>query len=262
MNNSGGPAAIAFRLYSSNIELWNTLDPIRSVVPYYYWKEVYRIPLVKGAFTYDSKDYIIKDFSPVAGSRYGGFFSSNNLFKIVDDGFGNVDIILQNKTVGVSDPGIENTLVNLQYSFFYYALYNSNNQRVNNLSGPEGNGSQTRYFVGFASNGTVRTILVNYPIFGTGSSAVWDNSGTGDSAIGIGFGGVITDSSGNIVTDDSGNAIGAGGLSNAAAAALAAADGFSPGIFGSDFGPGDAPGDNGGSGNDTGNVDSSGTAVF
>jgi hypothetical protein len=251
MINVDGPSAIAFRLYTSTIELWNTLDPVRSVVPYYYWKEVYRVPLTNGAFTYDSKNYIIKDYSPVAGNRYGGFFSSSNLFKVIDDGFGNIEIILQPKTVVITDPAIENTLNNLQYSFYYYALYNSNNQRVNNLSGPEGNGNQTRYFVGFTNSGVVRTSLVNYPVFGAGSSIVWDNTGDySDSGQGNLTSQTTTFDDGStltITTDTFGNIVGVTSTN-------------STDSFGSDFGPGDSPGDSGGIG-ESGGVSSGGSGV-
>jgi hypothetical protein len=249
MTNVDGPSSIAFRLYTSTIELWNTLDPVRSVVPYYYWKEVYRVPLTNGAFTYDSKNYIIKDYSPVAGNRYGGFFSSSNLFKVIDDGFGNIEIILQPKTVVITDPAIENTLNNLQYSFYYYALYNSNNQRVNNLSGPEGNGNQTRYFVGFTNSGVVRTTLVNYPIFGAGSSSVWNNTGDySDSGQGNLTSQTTTFDDGStltITTDTFGNIVGVTSTESTdalSAEAVAASLGLDTGT------PGTSTGDGGGSG--------------
>jgi hypothetical protein len=220
-------ASVAFRLYDSTREIWNTLEPVRSTTPYYYWKEVYRIPLTNGAYTYDSRDYCIKDFSPVAGYRYGGYFQDGNIFKVVDDGFGNLEILLQQKTISVSDAGIESTLKNLQYSFYYYILYLADNQRVNQLAGPIG--QQTQYFVGFTSSGEVRTRLVNFLTFGR-QPQIWDTGGEGGFTPSGGFVGVLTDGSGNIVTALDGTPIGGGGLPNAPAADLAAADGFSPEI--------------------------------
>lgn len=228
----------AFRLYNSSSEIWNTLVPVRASVPYYYWKEVYRIPITKGAYTYDSKEYLIKDFSQIAGVTYGSFYQGANLFKVVDDGFNNLEILLQQKSVSVTDNGFESTLQNLQYSFYYYILYFTNNQRVNQLEEPTGN--QTRYFVGFTNSGEVRTRLVDYPRFGTPPAQQWNTGGEGgDTSYGRGFSGYLVDGSGRIVFTESNTPVAIGGPPPSAT------NGYTPGMWDDpdkpDPGPSDTP---------------------
>lgn len=228
----------AFRLYNSSTEIWNTLVPVRASIPYYYWKEVYRIPITKGAYTYESREYLIKDFSQIAGVTYGSFYQGANIFKVVDDGFNNLEILLQQKSVSVTDNGFESTLQNLQYSFYYYILYFTNNQRVNQLEEPTGN--QTRYFVGFTNSGEVRTRLVDYPRFGTPPAQQWNTGGEGgDTEYGSGFNGYLVDDNGKIVFTESGVPVSIGGPPPSAT------NGYTPGMWDdpdrADPGPSDTP---------------------
>ena len=173
--NTNGPASVAIRLRNSTTlqELWSTLNPVRSVTPYQYWNEVYRIPLTQGAATYYSYDYCIKAYGIEDGTRYGDHYgtagteNTRSLFTVVDDGSGNLTVSMNTFSVATGSSYEDRTMANLPYSVYYYTNLSAI-VRYTQLSGPEGDGTQTQQFLGFNSDGTVRTSLVTYPGYGAG----------------------------------------------------------------------------------------------
>lgn len=174
--NNDGPGSIAIRLRNSSTlqEVWSTLDPVRSVSPYTYWGEVYRIPLTKGTYTYYSYDYKVKDFCLADGPGYGDYFgtagtaNTRSMFTVQDDGTGNLSISINTFSVPSGNNDVNKTMTNLSYSFFYYEAL-AGVIRYTQLGGPAGDGSQTEQFLGFNNNGTVVTSLVTYPGYGAGT---------------------------------------------------------------------------------------------
>lgn len=156
---------------STSEEVWSTLVPIRSVLSYEFWSEVYRFPIgTNGATeTMYSKNYIVKNTSPVDGVSWGGYFgegaSEGSMFTVKNDGFGNLEIILNRKTFNTGpaiDGTAEGTTGQATYAFYYYG---DPDNRITQLEAPIG--SNTHYFVGFTRekiNGSaVRKSLV--PIY-------------------------------------------------------------------------------------------------
>ena len=167
--DSRGPTGIAIQLKraSDNLDIWNTRTPVRSTSPYSNWAEVYRMPIsTSAAQTLRSIDYLQKSWQLLSGYKYGDFFKDRNMFTVVNDGTGDLTISITsdlNPDIGTSDP----TITGASELFYYYS---SKSIRVENLSSPEGDGTQTRWFRGFDKNGTVKTSLQNYPGSPTGSS--------------------------------------------------------------------------------------------
>lgn len=178
-----GPTGAAVRIKNpQGAEVWSTLVPQRNA--YLYWSEVYRIPLTRGAFTYQSFYYIIKDTMAANGQQtYGnlcgqaGTVTAKSIFTVVDDGFGNLrittnprstNIIIFNNIINAAS-NLAVTIDNLVYNsnvFYYYSEYAEFQQytkrgRLTNLEGRPLNGL-TNFFQGFNASGTVRTSLVTY----------------------------------------------------------------------------------------------------
>jgi hypothetical protein len=166
LGSTGAAAGIRIKRVSDNLIIWSTLVPVRSAPPYKYWQEVYKVPLTLGAHTYRSKDYYIKYYCSTVNSSYGAFFGSDgSFFTVTDDGIGNVGLTFQSANLLRRDPdgttvATNPTLYNLQYAPYYYSTLGT---RYSQLSGPAGDGTQTKYFLGFDRLGTVRTSLVAYP---------------------------------------------------------------------------------------------------
>jgi hypothetical protein len=172
---------------NNNQIIWSTLKPIRSTETYPGWSEVYRIPLVSASTgnpaTYYSGNYLIKNTGPVEGQYcWQDFFGDytagsaggNSIFVVNDDGYGNLSITTQYKTIAAGVESYDQTLDQLQYIAYYYDTldfsspyaqkYQNHSRRIHQLDpGPQGNGHQCNMFVGFDSNGTVVTMLTRYP---------------------------------------------------------------------------------------------------
>ena len=179
--------ALNITVPSSNQSIWSTLTPVRSGPTYVGWSEVYRIPLFSVGTgdpeTYYSSNFLVKDTGPVFGNyHWGDFFGDydqgarggGSLFAIHDDGYGNLSIRNQYKTILTGDPSSEQTTDQLQYISYYYNTLDFNKpsgqdfenhaRRIHNLdAGPQGDGSQCHQFIGFNSVGDVVTMLTRYP---------------------------------------------------------------------------------------------------
>lgn len=176
--NYGGPAGAAFQIKdpSGNV-VWNTKYPIRTGQVYGFWKEVYRFRIPANGTPVDlySSQWCIKDTFNVDGKYYWGEFFAGDMFKITDDGFGNLDINFFGTPRAVptstTNASFYNNVIKFMPYLFYYYLPNSfysasgaSITRVTNLdTGPAGDGTQTRYFSGFNQNGAVRTVLRSIP---------------------------------------------------------------------------------------------------
>ena len=172
---------------STGQSIWSTLTPVRSSTTFAGWSEVYRIPLSSVGTgtpqTYYSGGYVVKDSGAIYGqyewqSVFGdytrGSRGAGSLFIINDDGYGNLSIINQFKTILTGDPSTEQTTDQLQYISYYYDTLDFNKpsgqdfenhaRRIHNLdTGPQGDGSQCRQFLGFSAGGDVITRLTRYP---------------------------------------------------------------------------------------------------
>lgn len=167
-SSGSNPGAIAITITKAddNQQIWSTLNAVRSNTPYIYWSEVYRIPLDRGAFTYQLKNYLIKAINPMyGGGNISDFFGSGatagSMLSVTDDGFGNLTITMNEKTqsaYSIIAPE-EETLISLSYAFYYYTD-NYPYTRYTNLETASG---QTRYFLGFTSRGLVVTSLRSIP---------------------------------------------------------------------------------------------------
>lgn len=163
-DSDAGGVALTIRDPSTNDIIWSTRTPVRSSPPYQYWQEVYRVPLTKGAATYYSADYYIKNSLSVNKTNYGGYFQNGSIFNVTDDGFGNISIAFRNVGSLPVDAGIRRTVVNLPYSPYYYLPGNVLTTRQTQLDiSPIGNGSETHYFLGFDNLGNTVTSVVRFP---------------------------------------------------------------------------------------------------
>ena len=164
--------------------VWSTLTPVRSADVYTGWSEVYRIPLTSVGTgkkqTYYSGGYVVKTTNPVFGQyNYQDFFGDyrhgsaggGSLFVIDDDGYGNLKIRSQYKTISSGLASQDQTIEQLQYITYYYDSldfnspqgqnFSNHSRRVHNLEDPIG--GNCHQFVGFSSEGAVQTILTTYP---------------------------------------------------------------------------------------------------
>lgn len=174
------PGGIALLFSKDNIERWSTRTPVRSSAPYIYWQEVYRIPLTLGANTYYSKNYCIKDSSPIVllensglivGYRWGDFFGTSgnpdwgSMFVVTDDGFGNLTITINPTTTSTGNSSYDTTINATRYAAYYYTNLPSVTRyyAAHQDQGPIGDGTQTYLFQGFASNGALNLVLTTYP---------------------------------------------------------------------------------------------------
>jgi hypothetical protein len=180
MKNNGTVAAtnyggIGLNIYNGRfVSIWNTKDNAVTSNAYLYWQEVYRIPIPADgvARTFYNAPYCVKDTGAVNGTRWSDYFgtqgdaSQGSMFSIADDGGGNLSVNMLSSFGRPSgaDPNAQadiGTLINLQYSLYYYAdpvIF----VRYNQLEDIQ-NGSQTHQLTGFDSNGNVITTLQTYP---------------------------------------------------------------------------------------------------
>jgi hypothetical protein len=96
------------------------------------------------------------------GATFGSGDSQGSICTVIDDGSGNLNILLNNLNIPTRDT-LFITQLNLQYCFNYYDEISSryaNGQLETTLP----NGNQTNCFTGFNSSGVVQTTLV-YPNF-------------------------------------------------------------------------------------------------
>ena len=168
-DNVRNPASVALVITddSSNAIVWDSNWAIRRrYTAYQYWNEVYRIPLYDSTATdavFYSKDYIIKNLSPLNGFSYGsafgyaGFPQEGSMFTVFQDRNDNVTIVLNPKYREFTDK----TTNYASYLFYYYTGV-LGNDRLTNLENNRGDG-QTRYFTGFDKNGTVTTSILPQP---------------------------------------------------------------------------------------------------
>jgi hypothetical protein len=182
--NYGFGAGVAVQILYNSTEIWSTLLPKRSIPPYLYWAEVSRIPLTGSANTYYSGNHLIKDTVAAIDSRYNDYFGSGSalgsLFTVIDDGFGNLAVTVNNRNSNTSSyPTVETTLNGLAYCLKYYEEAVT---RISNLSQPLPN-NQTLIFNGFLADGTVRTYTAGYIPANTGGGGGISGPGDNDSFI-------------------------------------------------------------------------------
>ena len=168
--NYGREAGVAVQILYNSTEIWSTLTPVRTTAPYLFWAEVSRIPITGSAQTYYSGDHLIKDTAAAIDSRYNDYFGSGSatgsLFTVVDDGYGNLTVTVNNRNSNTSGyTTVETTLNSLVYCLKYYEEAVS---RFSNLSQPLPN-NQTLIFNGFLADGTVRTYTGSYSLANTGN---------------------------------------------------------------------------------------------
>jgi hypothetical protein len=191
--NYRGPAGAAFQIKdpSGNV-VWNTRYPVRSGQVYGFWNEVYRFKIPANGTRQElfSSQWCIKDTFVVDQKYHWGRFFAGDMFKIIDDGFGNLDIEFFGSPTSVptniTNASTFNNIIRfMPYLFYYYlpdSFYSSSGAasvaRLTNLdTGPAGDGTQTRYFFGFNQDGAVRTVLRNIPT--TAPSLIPFNPGGG-----------------------------------------------------------------------------------
>jgi hypothetical protein len=154
--NFGGRGAVAFQLFNNQtgLDVWNTNMTLRTA--YQNWAEVYRIPLTSAGIYY-SKDWIVKDSVMTEdGYSYGVFFEGQSMFKVVDNGTGNIAVTFNNVTAWPGPSYLDQqTVANITDLQYYYSAFN----RYLNLES-ELPGGQTHRFDGFnASGGVLQTIV-------------------------------------------------------------------------------------------------------
>jgi hypothetical protein len=160
--NTGSPGSVGATITGSqdlvNI-YWSTRVPVRTTPAYQYWGEAYRIPLTLGAATYQSKDYCVKKTDLAAGTNYGPRAATGSICTVSDNGTGNLSITINPHDGNYTGYGdVDSTYINLQYLPYYYSEAEA---RINQLESPVS--GQTKFFLGFDNQGTVRTSLVTFP---------------------------------------------------------------------------------------------------
>lgn len=161
--NSGDTAAIGVKLTAPNgTTVWSTLNPIRETDPYPGWGEVYRIALTKGTNAYRTFSYCMKDRQPAEGNRWGNYFSNDgSMFTVFDDGYGNIDFYINPKSTRAATPEVNTTLSNIPTLLYYYSPFGNRYTQLEPQ--PIGDGTQTRYFLGFDRFGNIRTSILPVP---------------------------------------------------------------------------------------------------
>lgn len=179
---------------------------------YQYWSEVSRIPIT-AAGSYNTSNYFVKAIAwPHIGANHGQYFAGGSIYTITNDGYGNLTVNANSLVGNSGDTGTIFTLFSLNTATYYYSTYMfffaTSPRYVNLEPGPIGDGTQTHQFVGFTSNGTVRTILATYPGYenqfsnqNPGGDGDAGDSGSGDS----GSGGSAGDGSGDSGSGDGGS---------------------------------------------------------
>lgn len=190
--------AIAARItrQSDNLEIWSTRRPLRTSAPFRWWSEVYRMPIYANgtAVVHQSANWHMKSTRMIeadqTGYRWGDYCGdgarAGSMFTVIDDGYGNLTIELNSPRFALDqDKGSTRTLLmlagsSLQNCFIYWTAYN----RYRNLEnqGSTGDYVKSNYFLGFNSDGSVRTTLVdNWDIQNvvTPVEIIYDYSGTG-----------------------------------------------------------------------------------
>lgn len=164
-DNPGG-LGLKISRQSDNLVIWSTVAPQRTgSLPYLYWDEVYRIPLVHGAYTYHSANYLMKASTSIPpGNNYGDYFGSGttagSIFSITDDGYGNLTIVMNEKTKSSYTIIHESTLKSLVYAMYYYTNnypYTRYTQVENPVNG------QTKFLTGISASGNIKTITTSIP---------------------------------------------------------------------------------------------------
>lgn len=171
LKNYGGPAAGAFQLSdpSGNV-IWNTLSPVRSDYIYPFWQEVmrFRIPADGTARTIYSFYKYVKNSYQVGEGYHWGYYFDGGLFKVIDDGVGNLTIQFFGEQKTLSENmtdylSVRETMRSLPMSFYYYIPPDVLTRYTNLDPGPVGDGTQTTFFTGFDRNGNVTTVLTTIP---------------------------------------------------------------------------------------------------
>ena len=187
-------AACQIKDPSGNV-IWNTRYPVRNYLNYLYWQDVIRIRIPADGTPRDlfSSLWYVKNTYQVSNKAYWGYYFNPDMFKVSDDGNGNLTIVIFGtpRAPLATDPNASNdtlTIKMLNAAFYYYLPTTTTSARYSNLDvGPVGDGNQTRYFSGFDSSGNVLTVLQTIPT--TLSDPVPTNPGGG----GGGGGGTIDD---------------------------------------------------------------------
>lgn len=134
------------------------------VVPYTYWGTVYRIPIDANGSpkTYYSKNHLVKLQTVYYDSYFGENSAPGTLFIIDDDGYGNLNVRVNNLRTLSTNNNLNSTLQNLTRIFYYYSPVDVGGRYVQ-LGAPKGDGSQTDLFAGFNNDGSKLIYLVPYP---------------------------------------------------------------------------------------------------
>ena len=169
MKNTGAAGGIGLNIYdqSTNASIWSTLDVV-STGAYQYWQEAYRIPILADGTprTYYNAAYKVKDVGAVNGNSWSSYFgtagevSQGSMFKIDDDGQGNLTIGWLASSTRPNVTSLDQTIVGLSFAAYYYA--DPIIPRYSQLEEIQ-NGTQTHQFTGFDRVGTVTTTLQDYP---------------------------------------------------------------------------------------------------
>jgi hypothetical protein len=181
ITNQGGPGSFAIDISNGSVgSVWNTRFPVRNSIPYPYWAEVYRIPLIGAAATYLAGNYTVKDGGYSFGYAYGYLMGNGNICTVYDDGDGNLSIVFPTTYDPSAGPAHGDTLRANTYIPWYY-IRGNNISRIVQLE--SGDPSQTRFFLGFDGQGTVLTSVVPtpdvgyQPVFDPGNGGGFDGGG-------------------------------------------------------------------------------------
>lgn len=177
----GNPGALGVTIKDpgGNV-VWSTLDTVRSIPPYQYWQEVYRIPIETGvARTYKAVNYLVKNDYPVNNviGTYSQFFGDGGNFLTVDsDGKGNLSFTWNGISVLSGDASVNRTVVGIPFLPYLYSYFPSRRRQ-----GPGAvEGASTQRLVGMTLAGP-RYNTVPTPGYGRieVQSNVYDNIARG-----------------------------------------------------------------------------------
>ena len=169
-DSTNNPGSMALTITDPNgVVVWDSNLPVRTgYTAYQYWNEVCRIPLYDSTATdaiYYSKNYLIKNLSPLNGYSYGSYFGytgsiqEGSMFTVIQDPYNNITIALNAK----SDREVADKTTNYASYLRYYYSDVLGSDRLTQLEPNPGTGNSTRWFTGFDKNGTVTTVLLRQP---------------------------------------------------------------------------------------------------
>jgi len=153
--------------FSAGRNIWSTLDAILPT-----WCEISRVILANDGTTHTyTPTPNVYNSNFALNNNYSSYFTNGSMFTVIENGSGQLSININSVDHLSGSAFADQTLVNVDYLFYYYSAYEPSvqyNRRYNNIGGDV---NTTPYFTGFLPDGTVTTRTVPTPAAATPGSS-------------------------------------------------------------------------------------------